>query len=221
MRLTASIGETDSDQIADDHLVRHEHGRTGRAVQLDRDRRRSPAAGRRSPTLPRPVAGRRTSRWSPSRATDQDLLDSFLWGLSESSHVLQLGHRRPVHRRGHVRARRCPRAARAAGDRTDPHLPRHDVGAGHVHRRRPRPRACRPADRNPEIVARWHTDDSTIVVRSNMPLGELLELLPTLRRTDDSEWRVVKRRAESRADRDRSTSPRGRHRDRQRDARVG
>lgn len=55
-----------------------------------------------------------------------------------------------------------------------------------------------PSGSDPAIIARWHTDDAgpptTITVRTTLPLGELFELLPTLRRTTIDEWRAVRRR---------------------------
>jgi hypothetical protein len=54
-----------------------------------------------------------------------------------------------------------------------------------------------PSGSNPNIIARWHTDDTTVSVRTTMPLGDLLALLPTVRHTTAREWSVVRRRVDN------------------------
>ena len=55
-----------------------------------------------------------------------------------------------------------------------------------------------PSGSDPSIIARWHTDDAgpdtTITVRTTIPLGDLFELLPSIRPTTIDEWRAVRRR---------------------------
>lgn len=54
-----------------------------------------------------------------------------------------------------------------------------------------------PSGSNPNIIARWHADDTTVSVRTTMPLGDLLALLPTVRHTTAREWSVVRRRVDN------------------------
>jgi hypothetical protein len=53
-----------------------------------------------------------------------------------------------------------------------------------------------PSGEKSEIVARWHAGGHTIVVRATIPLGDLLQLLPTLRAASDGEWGAVERRVD-------------------------
>jgi hypothetical protein len=135
-----------------------------------------------------------------SRSTDRDLLDSFLFGRSDSTtyYTSGTGDQVIAVATAPYDAALEPLGRLAIGPiRIFPDtlsVPATFTGDDLV-------LGVSPSSSSPEIVARWRTDDATsVVVRTTMPLGELLELLPTLRPTTEDEWQVVKRRADGQQD---------------------
>lgn len=130
-----------------------------------------------------------------SGATERDLLDAYLTGATSASTYYQTGNDdtfisivasprdaslEPLGRLAVGPVRIFPDSSSVSSDFTGDDLV---LGVS-------------PSGTNPNVLARWHTDDTTISISTTLPLGDLLALLPTVRRTTANEWLVVQRRVD-------------------------